>query len=713
MKHPSLFLCARSPAALTAGRVFALDGPEPASSEHLRSYLLRPRTLYLRILYNEADARLWVAEETQNSADEAAVLNALIAGTTPAARAGAPVQDCLMRTFGVGAGAAATLVDLSDVESTAAFFRALGGSSSADGVCVMGVLRDTTAPDVIYVDRPQVPAQPLHTTTGSKRRRLSLKRDATDGGSRVRAALSSAMQKGVLSDRVTRGRSAVLQATEQSPTSVPSWTGQVGSSSSSLPLRRRRQPRADVGSSSMAPSRRRVAWTYGGAGGWRSNEEELGVAQLHPLLLPTTLGGAVLKVCRLLAGRTSVFLTGPPGCGKTYLVNDVVKSLREAGAAVSVCGSTGVAAALVGGTTVHAWAGYVNGDADVTTPLDVFLSKVIPYAAMKRICSAMVFVIDEVGTLSAAFITRLDSVLRRVRRLPDMPFGGLTVLFSGDFLQLAPPFGIFAFVSNVWRDVFGCRAVVLDTHWRHIQDRRLLDLLLRMRVGNHTREDMELLASRRSADPPRSAVWLLCHTLKAKEKNEDELRRLTGQEVTYKAQDVVKVKYLGDDEAATILDGLRYPRTLSLRVGALVFVPSNCLMIHGVPCGSRGVVLCFFWVGCVQYPTVRFELPTGGFSTVDVVPATGRVLALDGFSTAATRTEVPLVLGWAMTIHGAQGWTLLEAAVDLSCAWAAGQARSGLSRTPSLSGLHLIGFDEDKVIIDNLAVSFNESLVPY
>jgi len=463
----------------------------------------------------------------------------------------------------------------------------------------------------------------------------------------------------------------------------------------------------------MAPARRRVAWTYRGAGGWRSNEEELGVAQLHPLLLPTTLGGAVLKVCRLLAGRTSVFLTGPPGCGKTYLVNDVVKSLRAAGAAVSVCGSTGVAAALVGGTTVHAWAGYVNGDADVTTPLDVFLTKVIPHAAKKRMCSAMVLVIDEVGTLSAAFITRLDSVLRRVRRLPDMPFGGLTVLFSGDFLQLAPPFGNFAFVSNVWRDVFGCRAVVLDTHWRHIQDRRLLDLLLRMRVGNHTREDMELLASRRSADPPRSAVWLFCHTLKTKEKNEDELRRLTGQEVTYKAQDVVKVKYLGDDEAATILDGLRYPRTLSLRVGALVFVPSNCLMGHGVPCGSRGVVLCFFWVGCVQYPTVRFELPTGGFSTVDVVPATGRVLALDGFSTAATRTQVPLVLGWAMTIHGAQGWTLLEAAVDLSCAWAAGQALSGLSRTPSLSGLHLIGFDEDKVITDNLAVSYNESLVPY
>jgi len=66
-----------------------------------------------------------------------------------------------------------------------------------------------------------------------------------------------------------------------------------------------------------------------------------------------------------------------------------------------------------------------------------------------------------------------------------------------------------------------------------------------------------------------------------------------------------------------------------------------------------------------------------------------------------------------MTVHGAQGWTILQAAVDLSRAWAAGQALSGLSRTPTLTGLHLVSFDEDKVVVDSFAVSFYESLVPY
>lgn len=708
MDHPSLFLCARSPTASTAGRIFAPDGPAPASSEALRSYLLCPRTLCLRIFYHEADAHAWAFCGTLNAADGDAVLKEPHDMTAHTSKAAFPAQEALLHTF--ASGAAPALVDLSNVDSTAAFFRALGSSTSADGVRVVGVPRHTAHHNVIDVD--QVEARPPHSSNGAKRRRSSFLANAAGEDGHARAKVTSKTWGKALSGRVTARLSVGAQAAYQTPSSVPSWTGQSVGSSSSLPLPRRRHSRASAGCNSAAPLRHRVAWSYGGPGGSRSNEEP-DVAQLPPLRLSTTLGGAVLKMCRLLAMSTSVFLTGPPGCGKTYLVKDVVQSLRSAGATVSVCGSTGVAAALVGGTTVHAWAGYTNGDADVMTPLDVVVNKVIPLAAKKRMCSSMVLVIDEVGTLSGAFITRLDSVLRHVRRLPGVPFGGLTVLFSGDFLQLAPLFGKFAFVSDVWRDVFGSRAVVLDTHWRHVQDRQLLDLLLRLRVGNHTRADMELLATRRSVCPPRSAVWLFCHTLNAKNKNEDELRRLPGMEVTYNARDVVKIKYLGDNEAATILDGLRYPRVLSLRVGACVFVPSNCLLKHGVPCGSRGVVICFFWVGGLQYPTVRFELPTGGFSTVDVVPATGRVVALDGFSTAATRTQVPLVLGWAITVHGAQGWTLTEAAVDLSRAWAAGQALSGLSRTPTLSGLHLVGFAEDKVVVDGLAVSFYESLVPY
>ena len=128
---------------------------------------------------------------------------------------------------------------------------------------------------------------------------------------------------------------------------------------------------------------------------------------LHRVELPATVLGAERKVLGLLFRNDSFILTGSPGCGKTHLDKEVVRTLPEVGFV-----SLGVAAALVGGTNVHAWAGFINGDADVVSPLETVLLKVVPPSVNFRMRSTMVLVIDEVGTLSAALTTRLDVVLR-------------------------------------------------------------------------------------------------------------------------------------------------------------------------------------------------------------------------------------------------------------------------------------------------------------
>jgi len=112
----------------------------------------------------------------------------------------------------------------------------------------------------------------------------------------------------------------------------------------------------------------------------------------------------------------------------------------------------------------------------------------------------MVLSIDEVGTLSSAFMTRLDELLRAVRPRSS-PSRGLNLLCAGDFLQRSSPRGSYAFLSDPWRDFFAYRAVVLGTHWRPMQGARLLGPLLRLRKGRHTAADMVLLATRRTAVP--------------------------------------------------------------------------------------------------------------------------------------------------------------------------------------------------------------------
>ncbi len=58
----------------------------------------------------------------------------------------------------------------------------------------------------------------------------------------------------------------------------------------------------------------------------------------------------------MLSGE-SVFLTGAPGAGKTYVLNEFVRRAARLGKQVAVTASTGIAATHIGGTTIHSWSG--------------------------------------------------------------------------------------------------------------------------------------------------------------------------------------------------------------------------------------------------------------------------------------------------------------------------------------------------------------------
>lgn len=435
-----------------------------------------------------------------------------------------------------------------------------------------------------------------------------------------------------------------------------------------------------------------------------------------PLPLTSTASGALLSlparhVLNMLHAKRSVFLTGPPGCGKTHVVNEVKQELLLAGLSVAVCGSSGAAAALIDGVTAHAWAGFRNGHNDEVSPLAVVLNQVIPRAAKARMSGAQVIVIDEATTLPAAFYCRLDEVLQHVRG-DRSPFGGLVVLLAGDFLQVCPPRGDYAFKSAVWGRVFGRRAVLLKSHYRQAGDPDYLGLLLRLRLGKHTKDDVARLATRQALiKPPDDCVWLFCLKSSAADKNQEELERLPGPDETFEAVDRCIAPYLNKTRATHLLNNAtKSVRVLKLRVGARVVVSSNVLSSKGVAAGSRGTVRAFSLVGHLRLPTVEFELPRGGTSHIVVGPVEARVMAFDGVSKAATRWQLPLVLAWASTVHGAQGWTLKRVAADLSEAFAPGQVLSALSRTRRLCDNFLVGFDESKILVSPDALSFHSSL---
>jgi len=93
------------------------------------------------------------------------------------------------------------------------------------------------------------------------------------------------------------------------------------------------------------------------------------------------------------------------------------------------------------------------------------------------------------------------------------------------------------------------------------------------------------------------------------------------------------------------------------------------------------------------WPIVRFE----NGANLLCIPSTFQVINPRG-TMQVTRTQIPLILAWALSIHKSQGQTLNRVTVDLSNIFEAGQAYVALSRATSMEGLQIIGFNPAKVV---------------
>lgn len=135
----------------------------------------------------------------------------------------------------------------------------------------------------------------------------------------------------------------------------------------------------------------------------------------------------------------NIFITGPAGVGKSFLVSHVIDTLTSMNRKVALTASTGVAAVNIKGMTIYAWSGIGIGREpahQLVDGINKFRSKKdSPYARWNE---HDVLVIDEVSMLSAEIFTKLDYIARHVRMRRREVFGGMQIIVVGDFFQLPP-----------------------------------------------------------------------------------------------------------------------------------------------------------------------------------------------------------------------------------------------------------------------------------
>ncbi len=397
---------------------------------------------------------------------------------------------------------------------------------------------------------------------------------------------------------------------------------------------------------------------------------------------------------KVLKSGQNVFLTGSAGAGKTYLLNQYIQYLRERGVPLAITASTGIAATHLGGQTIHSWSGLGIKDDIIDSDLEKIARK---KPVRDRITKTQVLIIDEISMLSAQNLYCVDKILKFFK-VNSAPFGGIQVIFSGDFFQLPPvsksriPSHLkFGFMSPVWVEA-DLKVCYITESFRQ-SDGSLLKFLNEMRSGEVSDSGQDLLREKLEAAQhtrDENAIKLYTHNLDVDEVNEAALERIDAKLQYYKADTV---------GSGTVIEALKKsvmaPQHLRLKIGAhVMFVKNN------PECGYMNGTL-----GQVTDFTVE-DLPV--VETLDgntlVVKAMDWNVMDEKGKPIATYTQIPLRLAWAITVHKSQGMTLDSAEMDLSKTFEPGQGYVALSRVKSWEGLTLLGCNNLALQMDPLVM---------
>lgn len=399
----------------------------------------------------------------------------------------------------------------------------------------------------------------------------------------------------------------------------------------------------------------------------------------------------------LLSGK-SALLTGPAGTGKTFVLNQFIRASKDEGKYVSVTATTGLAATHLGGTTIHAWAGI--------GVLDYLPDRFVDHIAKGRreiIEKTDILIIDEISMLHDYRLDMVDEVCRLVRKAPDVPFGGIQVVMSGDFFQLPPVNradsreGGFVVYSDAWRELNPV-ILYLDEQFRQREGDALLDILTSLRANDLRRHHAEKLLERTGYEPPTDADLTELHTMNVDvdQINGRRLAELAGDEVQYTQHTTGSANYVENLQRSVLA-----PVELVLKLGALVMAVKNDQSKRYAN-GSIGMVVDF--EPATDYPVVQFR----NGRTVVMQPDTWELR--DGDKKRASISQVPLRLAWAITVHKSQGMTLDAARIDLRKAFVPGMGYVALSRVRDIDNLYLTGINRTALQMSDEAYTIDERL---
>ena len=428
------------------------------------------------------------------------------------------------------------------------------------------------------------------------------------------------------------------------------------------------------------------------------------------------------------SGPLKLFISGAAGTGKTFVLKAIAHQIQQRYTAkadplsnamfVVVTALTGVEAAVAHGKTLHNVFA-LDIETDELPRCSQMTEKC--WKDMRKFDTIRWLIIDGISMVSYRILRAVDLRLQTLKGNRHN-FGGINVLVFGDIMQLGLVGGNWCFQQpnfqgepHLWQD-FVLRELMINV--RQQNDIQFIDLLNKLRVGEMSMEQYELLYERslvpltgRFAD--REAIRIFPTNRLVDEYNDRMIADMPAniKVYTFMAEDIP----MGPATMRQRFHRYCFPgnprltggllTSVELAVGARVMLCKNIEFREGLVSGSMGVVRGFEWGfewgfnGYLNAIYVEFDDKSIGRSFMNEngwVAVEPQRIIYQGCGRCGNieRTMVPLILSWAVTVHKVQGTTIEKAVIYLGDQiFAYGQEYVALSRVRSLKDVAICALD--------------------
>ena len=373
---------------------------------------------------------------------------------------------------------------------------------------------------------------------------------------------------------------------------------------------------------------------------------------------------------------TSILLSGSAGTGKSFTLTHIIEWAKIQNKNIGVTGTTGTSALLIGGRTIHSFLGIglANKPSKQLANSILYNKKKI----LDRIRKLDILIIDEISLLDDVLFEKISDLLSILRLETEKPFGGVQVIFCGDFSQNCPINGKYCFLSETWKHM-NIEKVFLQQLIRQQDDTEFQTILEALRFGKVTSAMIKQLEKLKDTkfDEGVEPTILYGKNIDVDKVNNNNFKKLVDSGAVVKTY----VPTYSNENAKAWGQSCKVNDSLELCIGSQVVLTWNVSVDNGLVNGSRGVITGF---KPNNLPIIKFYNIHDNDVVIEEISIKNEDDPLNMI------TFLPIKLAWAMTISKSQGCTLDYCIIDLN-SWACGQSYTALSRVRSLKHVKLIG----------------------